>query len=779
MVKWLENVVEKIVENSAEQDVITCQCGISTTGIAHIGNFREPIITYLVAELLKKKGKKVRLVMSFDDFDRLKKVPFGMPAEYSKYIGMPTANIPHPNDPNASLAKYYETKIIKELKMLGINMEYIYQVDNYSSGKYLDIIKSTLKQKDEIYEIIKKYKTQELSEDDKKIFFPVKIYCSCCGKDSTTILNYSTDLETISYKCTCGHSENNKLDKVNIKLKFNVEWPARWNYESVDFEPCGKGHTEELGVLNVSREINSIIYKQKNPIIISYEFVNLKGNQGRMNKNSKNLITIEDLLRVMPKEMILYYFLINDPKKEMALSIEDDIPKIYDSFEKFMISDSKDDIKELLNIDYEEQISFSNLIKYLPIANFNIENLKKYITFDQNSHNVEKIQCATNWLKAYFKDKYWEFNSEINYNYYGSLDLNRKKALDNFVLLSKDYTSFSSWEDFFDNFKAKNHNIKQFYKDFYMMLFNKPTGMPVKLLFENYDIDSIMKLLPQEKKFYNTSNNDKVRIIHLSDLHFDINDNHDILTNRIEMLIRYLKIGNYDNYLVISGDIICFYNMKENFDLAYDYLNYLVNELHISKQKILICTGNHEMISYDRFLNYYFANYDVFIKDKLYYYCKFIESLCGYSIKESNDLYFLSNGLPFDVLTINTLIGIINSNKVFFQDSNIINDMLAKAKLDSEKFRFVLSHTPYKFNSDFFDSTNIPEYFKYNLCGHKHKDNIIYNSNGIIDLISGSSDGLIGSEYSCNLYELNDNILVKKLIYKPDLSDSIIGNLTK
>lgn len=31
MVKWLENVVEKILENSAEQDVITCQCGISTT----------------------------------------------------------------------------------------------------------------------------------------------------------------------------------------------------------------------------------------------------------------------------------------------------------------------------------------------------------------------------------------------------------------------------------------------------------------------------------------------------------------------------------------------------------------------------------------------------------------------------------------------------------------------------------------------------------------------------------------------------------------------------
>ena len=75
MIKRLDNITKRIIEENKDDETITCQCGISTTGIAHIGNFRELIITYLVAENLKLNGKNVRLVLSFDDFDRFKKVP--------------------------------------------------------------------------------------------------------------------------------------------------------------------------------------------------------------------------------------------------------------------------------------------------------------------------------------------------------------------------------------------------------------------------------------------------------------------------------------------------------------------------------------------------------------------------------------------------------------------------------------------------------------------------------------------------------------------------------
>lgn len=91
-------------------------------------------------------------------------------------------------------------------------------------------------------------------------------------------------------------------------MNFNVEWPMRWNYESVDFEPCGKGHSENLGALNISKEVNEKIYNQKNPVFLNYQFLNIKGSQGRMSKDSKDIITISDVLKVMPKELVLYFF---------------------------------------------------------------------------------------------------------------------------------------------------------------------------------------------------------------------------------------------------------------------------------------------------------------------------------------------------------------------------------------------------------------------------------------------------------------------------------------
>ena len=131
MIKWLDEITEQIINETSNQEKITCQCGISTTGVAHIGNFRELIITYLVAEQLKQKGKEVRLIMSFDDFDRFKKVPRGVDESYEKFVGMPNYSFPSHVDNTIGYAKYYENKIIEQLESLGIEMECIYQSEKY------------------------------------------------------------------------------------------------------------------------------------------------------------------------------------------------------------------------------------------------------------------------------------------------------------------------------------------------------------------------------------------------------------------------------------------------------------------------------------------------------------------------------------------------------------------------------------------------------------------------------------------------------------------------
>ena len=754
MFNWLEEITERIIRENKDKDIITCQCGISTTGIAHIGNFRELIITYLVSERLKQKGKNVNLLLSFDDFDRFKKVPKGVPEEYKKYVGMPNYSFPSHIDNTIGYAEYYENRIKDELNKLGIHMNYLYQSKKYINNDYLNYIIFVLENRKDIFDIIKNYKTQELNEDDKEHYYPVKVYCSKCNKDSTRVLKYDNDKKKLSYKCNCGNEETNYLDKLKIKMNFNVEWPMRWNFESVDFEPCGKGHAEELGVLNVSKNINENIYKKKNPITISYAFLNVKGNQGRMSKDSKDIITISNVLELMPKEMILYYFLKSDYDKEMSLSLVDDIPKLYSEFEDFISSDNKE-MKELLKINYDNTIRFNDLIRFLPISNFDLDKLKEYIPFENTKENLEKIKYATNWLNKYYPNKYWVMNENINNDYFRSLTSERKENLYKFSELLKNINSFENQDAFLEKVNKEIINKKDFYLDFYKMVFNVDKGIPLKTLIKNYELDKIRKLLPNK-----ITNNTclTTRIIHLSDLHFDITDNKEIISRKWNKMIHELEKNKnrYDDYLVVSGDIACFYNLQEDLELGYNYLSYLAEQLNISKDKILVCTGNHEVdLSPLNEINF----------EKLKDYNLFIKKLCDIDISSLNDLYYIRNYKDFSALVINSFPFFDKGDVYFYQDTERINELLLKNRFDN-KYRFVISHAPYKYNRDLFDNTNISSYYKYNLCGHKFLKNIIENENGIVDLVSGNKDGIIDDLNVYNTYELKDNkIRIKRLIY--------------
>lgn len=754
MFDWLEEITERIIRENKNKDIITCQCGISTTGIAHIGNFREVIITYLVSERLKQKGKEVNLLLSFDDFDRFKKVPKGVPEEYKKYVGMPNYSFPSHIDNTIGYAEYYENRIKNELYKLGIHMDYLYQSKKYLNNDYLENIIFVLDNRKDIFDIIKKYKTQELNEDDKEHFYPVKVYCSKCNKDTTTIKEYDNNKKELLYKCNCGNVETSSLDKLKVKMNFNVEWPMRWNYESVDFEPCGKGHAEELGVLNVSRDINKNIYKQNNPITISYAFLNVKGNQGRMSKDSKDIITISNVLEVMPKEMILYYFLKSDYHKEMSLSLVDDIPKLYSEFEDFISSDNKE-IKELLKINYYNTIKFNDLIRFLPISNFNLDKLKEYISFESTKENLEKIKYATNWLNTYYPNKYWIMNEKFNNEYFLSLTSERKENLYKFSELLKNINSFETQDAFLEKVNKEIINKKDFYFDFYKMVFNVDKGIPLKTLMKNYELELIKKLLPNKMTNITCLT---TRIIHLSDLHFDISDNKEIISRKWDKLISELEKdkNRYDDYLVVSGDIVCFYNLKEDLELGYNYLSYLADQLNISKDKILVCTGNHEVD---------LCSSNEIDFEKLREYNSFVKKLCDIDISSFNDLYYIRDYKEFSALIINSFPIFENDDVKFYQNIERINELLLQNKFDN-KYGFVISHAPYEYNKDLFDKTDISLYYKYNLCGHKFSKNIIRNKNGIIDLVSGNKDGIINNLNVYNTYELkNKNVNIKRLIY--------------
>ena len=84
------------------------------------------LLKYFTKEL-KKLGKKVRYILSFDEFDRFRKVPGNIDYSYEKYIGMPYTDIPSPFS-DESYASFMENRFLNELSAMGVEIECIYQI---------------------------------------------------------------------------------------------------------------------------------------------------------------------------------------------------------------------------------------------------------------------------------------------------------------------------------------------------------------------------------------------------------------------------------------------------------------------------------------------------------------------------------------------------------------------------------------------------------------------------------------------------------------------------
>ena len=79
-------------------------------------------------------GKKAKLLFSWDEFDRMRKVPVNVAkvnGDMEKYIGCPYVDVPNPfKDSDAkNYAEYFEREFEESLKKFGIQMEFRHQAE--------------------------------------------------------------------------------------------------------------------------------------------------------------------------------------------------------------------------------------------------------------------------------------------------------------------------------------------------------------------------------------------------------------------------------------------------------------------------------------------------------------------------------------------------------------------------------------------------------------------------------------------------------------------------
>ncbi len=333
-VHWADLTADKLIRQE-DKETYTLASGITPSGVVHFGNFREVMTTELVARGLKKRGKKVRFIFSWDDFDTFRKVPANLPKqdELAKFLFQPIVDTPDPFGEHESYAAHHEKNFEAQLKKMGIELEPIYQAKKYRAGVYKEQIKKTLKNKQVIADILNKWRSAPLDEN----WWPVSVYCEKCNRDKTNVTKFDGDSK-ITYVCEfeeCAHVNTLDLNTTDrAKLPWRMDWPMRWAFEKVDFEPGGKDHSSQGGSFTTAKDIVAQVYDWKPPMYLQYDFVSIKGMGGKMSSSKGNLVTVNDVLEVYEPEMVRWIFASYKTNIDFGLSFDLDVIKNYEDFDR-------------------------------------------------------------------------------------------------------------------------------------------------------------------------------------------------------------------------------------------------------------------------------------------------------------------------------------------------------------------------------------------------------------------------------------------------------------
>jgi lysyl-tRNA synthetase, class I len=373
---WVSRFADEVIaesERRAPGKHVVVASGISPSGPVHLGNLREVMTPHLVADEIRRRGYEVRHLISWDDYDRFRKVPAGVEGvdeSWAEHIGRPLTAVPAPKGsayPN--WAEHFKAALVDSLAELGVEYEGISQTAKYTSGAYREQVLHAMRHRADIDAVLARYRTRKdpakggpdrkqqkqqqkpvdeaeleaaegsgaASEDDgtgSAGYFPYKPYCGGCNKDLTTVTGYDDETTELTYTCSaCGFSETVRLDEFDRgKLVWKVDWPMRWAYEGVVFEPSGVDHSSPGSSFQVG-EFICPIFGGERPIGPMYAFVGISG-MAKMSSSKGGVPTPADALRIMEAPLLRWLYARRRPNQSFKIAFDQEIQRLYDEWDR-------------------------------------------------------------------------------------------------------------------------------------------------------------------------------------------------------------------------------------------------------------------------------------------------------------------------------------------------------------------------------------------------------------------------------------------------------------
>lgn len=354
---WVSQIADRVMRRFEKQDPtpgrkVVCASGISPSGPIHLGNLRELMVPHFVVEEIKARGVPCEHLLSFDDYDRLRKVPAGVDERFNEYIGMPLTSVPDPHGSLESWAERFKAPLRQSMEDLGVELREVSQTEMYTAGAYREQIITALEQRTLINEVLGRYRTLEAKQaTDEPIetgaedegepeigdeYWPYKVYCQSCGTDLTEIVSAERDGDSywIDYRCSaCGHDGRFDLAVENHgKLVWKVDWPMRWAYEGVTFEAGGADHSSPGSSFSVGSELVSTVFGGAAPEYEAYSFVGTKG-VGKLSSSSGAVPTPADGLAVYEAPILRWMYVRKSPRQAISVDLAAGAYSLYDEWD--------------------------------------------------------------------------------------------------------------------------------------------------------------------------------------------------------------------------------------------------------------------------------------------------------------------------------------------------------------------------------------------------------------------------------------------------------------
>ncbi|MGY1984298.1 lysine--tRNA ligase [Nocardia gipuzkoensis] len=341
---WIQRAAEAAVEHARKSSATTivCASGISPSGPIHLGNLREVMTAHLVAEEIKARGIDAEHVHSWDDYDRFRKVPAGLPQEFGEHIGKPLAAVPDPYGQLDSYASHFIAQFTAALRRLGVVMREVRQSQQYPAGAYNASIRRAMDRRGEIFDILERFQTEGRHEspvtERRAAYYPFKPYCEICGKDFTEVTGWDGD--TAAYRCRCGHGGQMGVAdgaRISGKLVWKVDWPMRWAFEGVDFEPAGEDHHAPSSSFASGRVVAPEIFGAVAPNSIVYSFVGLAGGRSKMSGSAGGAATPDTALDILEPSMVRWLYARRLPSQSFTIDMSPPaVLRLYDEWDRFV-----------------------------------------------------------------------------------------------------------------------------------------------------------------------------------------------------------------------------------------------------------------------------------------------------------------------------------------------------------------------------------------------------------------------------------------------------------